>query len=59
MYIKLQALNSNPVVEQIVPATVRLIGAVQRATGLYELYSDATAGCFVEQPLGVVRFFGV
>lgn len=59
VYIKLQALNANPVVEQIVPATVRLVGAVPRPTGLYELYSDATAGCFVEQPLGVVRFFGV
>ena len=59
LYIIVQSLNGNPVVEQVVPATVRLIGAVPRATGLYELYSDATAGCFVEQPLGIVRFFGM
>lgn len=59
LYLIVQSINANPVVEQIVPATVRLIGAVPRATGLYELYSDATAGCFVEQPLGIVRFFGM
>lgn len=59
LYLKVESINGNPVVEQIVPATVRLIGAVPRATGLYELYSNATAGCFVEQPLGIVRFFGI
>ena len=59
VYIIAQSINANPVVEQVVPATVRLIGAVPRATGLYELYSDATAGCFVEQPLGIARFFGI
>ena len=59
LYIIVQSISGNPVVEQVVPATVRLIGAVPRATGLYELYSDATAGCFVEQPLGIVRFFGI
>ena len=58
-YLKLEELGGNPVVEQIVPAAVRLVGAVPRATGLYELYSDATAGAFVEQPLGIVRFYGI
>ena len=58
-YVKLDELGGNPVAEQIVPAAVRLVGAVPRATGLYELYSDATAGCFVEQPLGIVRYFGI
>ena len=58
-YLKLDELGGNPVAEQIVPAAVRLVGAVPRATGLYELYSDATAGCFVEQPLGIVRYFGI
>ena len=58
-YLKLDELAGSPVVEQIVPAAVRLVGSVPRATGLYELYSDATAGTFVEQPLGIVRFFGI
>lgn len=58
-YLKLEELAGNPVVEQIVPAAVRLVGSVPRASGLYELYTDATAGCFVEQPLGIVRFFGI
>ena len=59
MYLKLDELAGSPVAEQIVPAAVRLVGSVPRASGLYELYSDATAGCFVEQPLGIVRFFGI
>lgn len=59
MYLKLEDLAGSPVVEQIVPAAVRLVGSVPRASGLYELYSDATAGTFVEQPLGIVRFFGI
>lgn len=58
-YLKLEDLAGSPVVEQIVPAAVRLVGSVPRATGLYELYSDATAGAFVEQPLGIVRFYGI
>ena len=58
-YLILDDLAGSPVVEQIVPAAVRLVGSVPRASGLYELYSDATAGCFVEQPLGIVRFFGI
>lgn len=59
MYLKLEDLAGSPVAEQIVPAAVRLVGSVPRASGLYELYTDATAGCFVEQPLGIVRFFGI
>lgn len=59
MYLKLDELAGSPVAEQIVPAAVRLVGSVPRASGLYELYSDATAGTFVEQPLGIVRFFGI
>ena len=58
-YLKLEDLAGSPVVEQIVPAAVRLVGSVPRASGLYELYTDATAGCFVEQPLGIVRFYGI
>lgn len=58
-YVKLEDLAGSPVVEQIVPAAVRLVGTVPRASGLYELYTDATAGTFVEQPLGIVRFYGI
>ena len=55
-YVIVDELGGNPCVEQIVPAAVRLVGMEPRATGVYELYSNATAGCFVEQPLGVARF---
>ncbi|MBR2680110.1 MAG: hypothetical protein IKE23_05060, partial [Exiguobacterium sp.] len=58
-YLKLDELAGSPVAEQIVPAAVRLVGSVPRASGLYELYTDATAGTFVEQPLGIVRFYGI
>lgn len=58
-YVKLDSLAGSPVAEQIVPAAVRLVGSVPRASGMYELYTDATAGCFVEQPLGIARFFGI
>ena len=58
-YLKLEELAGSPVAEQIVPAAVRLVGSVPRASGMYELYTDATAGTFVEQPLGIVRFFGI
>lgn len=58
-YVKLDELGKNPVAEQIVPAAVRLVGMEPRATGVYELYSNATAGTFVEQPLGIVRYFGI
>lgn len=58
-YVIVDEIGGNPCVEQIVPAAVRLVGMEPRATGVYELYSNATAGCFVEQPLGVVRFCGI
>lgn len=58
-YVIVDEIGGNPCVEQIVPAAVRLVGMEPRATGVYELYSNATAGCFVEQPIGVVRYSGI
>lgn len=59
IYLKLEKLGTSPCAEQIVPAAMRLVGSAQRETGVSELYSNATAGCFVEQPLGIVRYFGI
>ena len=58
-YLIANKLGDSPVAEQYVPASLFLVGTAQRETGVSELYSMATAGCFVEQPLGIVRFFGI
>lgn len=58
-YLIAAKLGDSAVAEQYVPASLFLVGSAQRETGVSELYSMATAGCFVEQPLGIVRFFGI
>lgn len=58
-YIILDKLNGNKVVEQFVPATMRLLGVEQRAKGLFEAYTNALAGVMVEQPIGIVRYYGI
>lgn len=47
------------VIEQYVPAVLRLLGAERRATGPYEAYSSATAGIMVRAPFAVVRMTGI
>lgn len=47
------------VIEQFVPAILRLLGAERRATGPYEAYSSATAGIMVRVPFAIVRFTGI
>ena len=47
------------VLDQMVPAAVRLIGVEKRAKGDVELYSSATAGFIVKTPYGIVRLTGI
>ncbi len=47
------------VIEQYVPAVLRLLGAERRATGPYEAYSSATAGIMVRAPFAIVRMVGI
>ena len=54
-YVILDKLNGNKCVDQFVPAEFRLMGVEQKAKGLFELYTNATAGVMVLQPIGVVR----
>ena len=58
-YIILDKLNGNKCVDQYVPAEFRLLGVEQKAKGLFEVYTNATAGVMVLQPIGVVRKFGI
>lgn len=58
-YVILDKLNGNKCVDQFVPAEFRLMGVEQKAKGLFELYTNATAGVMVLQPIGVVRKFGI
>lgn len=58
-YIILDKLNGNKCVDQFVPAEFRLMGVEQKAKGLFELYTNATAGVMVMQPIGVVRKCGI
>ena len=58
-YLILDRLNGSKVAEQFVPAAMRLLGVEQRAKGLFEAYTNATAGTMVEQPIGIVRVFGI
>lgn len=58
-YVIVGEVGSNPCVEQYVPASLFMVGSMKREAGQSELWSMATAGAFVEQPLGVGRFFGI
>lgn len=59
MYVIADEINGNKAVEQVVPAALRLLGVERRAKGLFEAYTNATAGAFVQQPLGIVRCSGI
>ena len=58
-YVIVGEVGSNPVAEQVVPASLFMVGSMKREAGMSELWSMATAGTFVTQPLGVGRFFGI
>lgn len=58
-YIIVDEVGANPVAEQHVPASLFMVGSMKREAGMSELWSMATAGTFVTQPLGIGRFFGI
>lgn len=58
-YIIVDKIGVSPSVEQIVPASLFMVGSMKRETGHSELWSMATAGTFVEQKIGIGRFFGI
>ena len=58
-YVIVDEVGSSPVADQHVPASLFMVGSMQREAGRSELWSMATAGVFVKQPLGVGRFFGI
>ena len=58
-YVIVDQVGTSAAVDQHVPSPLFLVGAMQREAGKSELWSMATAGSWVKQPLGVGRFFGI
>jgi len=58
-YMIMDSLGGNPVVDQYVQATMRLLGTEKKPKGLLEDYTSATAGVLVSQPCGIVRYSGI
>lgn len=58
-YVIVEKIGVDPCAEQIVPASLFMVGSMKRETGHSELWSMATAGTFVEQTIGIGRYFGI
>ena len=58
-YVIVDKIGVDPCAEQIVPASLFMVGSMKRETGHSELWSMATAGTFVEQTIGIGRFYGI
>lgn len=58
-YVIVDQVGVAAAAEQIVPASAFLVGNMKREAGHSELWSMATCGTMVLQPLGVGRFFGI
>ena len=58
-YLVADKLNGNDVVFQPVQDVLRLIGVFNKGKVYEEQYANATAGVFVVQPTGVVRYTGI
>lgn len=59
MYAFAERLNGKKVVDQYVQDVFRMLGIEKKAKGFIEDYSNATAGIFFKQPIGVVRVTGI
>lgn len=59
LYAHAELINGKKVIDQIVPEVLRLVGVERKAKGFEEVYSNATAGVLVSQPIGVVRLSGI
>lgn len=58
-YVIVDEIGTNPAADQHVPASLFLVGSMKREAGYSELWSMATAGTFVTQPLGIGRCYGI
>lgn len=58
-YLIADRLQGQKVVYHFIPETLRLVGTEKKAKGFLEVYSNATAGVLVSQPVGVVRYTGI
>lgn len=58
-YLIADNLQGRKCVFQFVPEVLRMVGTEKKAKGFLEVYSNATAGVLVAQPVGVVRYTGI
>lgn len=58
-YLAAEELNGNPVILQPTQDVLRLMGVFNKGKSYEEQYANATAGVFVVQPAGVVRYTGI
>lgn len=58
-YMIAETINGQKVVHQYVQDVLRMVGVERRAKGFAESYSNATAGCLVALPVGIVRYTGI
>ena len=58
-YLIADSINGNPVVLQPTQDILRLMGVFNKGKTYEEQYANATAGAFVVQPIGVVRYTGI
>ena len=57
-YLMAETIAGMKVIGQYMQDALRLIGVEQKAKGVLECYSNATAGVLVRVPIGIVRFTG-
>ena len=55
-YLMLKEFNGSFVQGQFYQEMFRLVGMMRITKGFEEDFSNATAGCFVAQPLAIVRY---
>lgn len=59
MYVIVDSINGKKTVDQLVTATLRLLGVEPKIKGTLEGYTYSTAGFVAPQPIGVIRYTGV
>lgn len=58
-YLCAEEINGSPVVMQLTQDVLRLMGVFPMGKKYQEQYANATAGVFVVQPIGIVRYSGI
>lgn len=59
IYLTADEIEDNKAIGQYIQSNLMLVGMQPLAKGFTEVYSNATAGVLVSQPIGVVRYSGV